>query len=239
MRWPCTCRMRLSAKPPVMACLTLPMSAPPRSHSSRASATAPMVMPTIIWLASLASWPAPVGPTCVARPSTSKAGRARSKSAGLPPAMIAKVPASAPTVPPETGASRCCTPMAARRAAWSRAWRGWIEDMSTTRLPGRRPSAVPCRNSTSSTARPSSSRVMTRSAAATACAGVSCTWAPKGCRRSALARERFQAWTVNPLRTGGGPWGGPSCRCRARRGWGVGWGGSRQQTASGVRGRSV
>src|SRR4051812_18325517 len=44
--------MRLSAKPPRRASRTLPGSAPPSLASSRASATAPIVTPTMIWLAS-------------------------------------------------------------------------------------------------------------------------------------------------------------------------------------------
>ena len=89
-------------------------------------------------------------------------------------------------------------PAAARRAAWSRAWRGWMDDMSTTTLPWRRPPSVPWWNNTSSTTSPLSSRVITKSACATASAGVSHTRAPKSCRRSALLRERFQTLTVQP-----------------------------------------
>ena len=83
----------------------------------RASATAPIVIPTIIWLASLVNWPEPAGPTCTGRPSTDSTSRARSKSAASPPAMMASVPASAPSVPPDTGASSDCTPKSARRRA--------------------------------------------------------------------------------------------------------------------------
>ena len=63
----------------VMASRTLAMSAPPRAHSSSDSATAPMVMPTIIWLASLASCPAPCGPTWVVVPRCCSTGSARAK----------------------------------------------------------------------------------------------------------------------------------------------------------------
>lgn len=135
MRWPCSCRMRLSAKPPVMASRTLPMSAPPLAHSSSDSATAPMVMPTIIWLAILVSWPVPCGPTCVARPNAWNTGAARSKSTGLPPTMMTSVPFSAPTVPPDTGASRQAIPSSPSRAAWSlvRLDRGHVDEEAARR----------------------------------------------------------------------------------------------------------
>ena len=171
------------------------MSAPPLAANSKASATAPMVMPTIIWLASLASWPDPIGPTWVGRPSTCRTGRARSKSARRPPAMMARVPASAPTVPPDTGASRQSTDRAARRAAWSRASRGCMDDMSTTSVPGCRPAAVPCLNSTLSTAGPSCSMVITMWAPRTASAGSANACAPCACSASALAGLRFHTCT--------------------------------------------
>src|SRR4051812_11912003 len=198
MRWPCSCRIRLSAKPPPMASRTLAMSAPPLAHSSNASATAPMVMPTIIWLASLASSPEPAGPTWVARPNTWNTGAARSKSAGSPPTMMASVPFSAPTVPPETGASSCATPRSASRAAWSRASRGWIDAMSMNSVPRCIASAAPWRNSTSSITGPFSSMHTTISAPRTASAGLPCTCAPKAASGSALARLRFQACTACP-----------------------------------------
>ena len=190
--------MRLSAKPPLIASRTLAGSAPPCWHSSSASATAPIVMPTIIWLASLASWPAPCGPTWVARPSGAKTGAARAKSAASPPAMMASVPCSAPTVPPETGASRWCRPMACSRQACSRACDGMMEDMSISKAPGAIAAAAPCSNSTSATTAPSVSSVITKSAPATASAGLSATRAPSAASRSALLRSRFQTLTRWP-----------------------------------------
>ena len=45
-------------------------------------------------------------------PTLSRAERAKSKSVCAPPTMIASVPASAPTTPPETGASKTRSPLA-------------------------------------------------------------------------------------------------------------------------------
>ncbi len=52
---------------------------------------------------------------------TSKSGRAVSKASGLPPAMKVRVPAAAPPVPPETGASTASRPAAVASAAAARA----------------------------------------------------------------------------------------------------------------------
>ena len=65
MRWPCTSRMRDAANPPCNASRTFAGSAPARFASARASATAPMVRPTMTWFAVLAIWPAPAPPTWV------------------------------------------------------------------------------------------------------------------------------------------------------------------------------
>lgn len=54
-----------------------------------------------------AAWPAPAPPQCTAfLPITESSGSARANAASSPPAMKVRVPASAPTTPPETGASR-------------------------------------------------------------------------------------------------------------------------------------
>ena len=212
MRSPCSCSMRLSAKPPVIASRTLAISAPPRWHSSSASATAPIVTPTIIWLASLASCPAPCGPTWVLRPNTLSTSCARVKSSALPPAIITRLPASAPTVPPDTGQSIWLMPSAAKRAAWSRASRGLVLAMSMTSalcalcsvpralsaLSSTMAWAAPCANITSPVTSPFSSMQTTVSAPCTACAAVSNMRAPKGVKRSALSRLRLNACTVWP-----------------------------------------
>ncbi len=61
----------------------------------------------------LAVWPAPTLPAWkMLAPMMSNSGRARSSAASLPPTMNVSVPAAAPAVPPETGASIKSTPLA-------------------------------------------------------------------------------------------------------------------------------
>ena len=57
-------------------------------------------------LQTFAAWPSPAPPQCTTRrPIASSSGRAASKSSSEPPTMKASVAFSAPTTPPETGAS--------------------------------------------------------------------------------------------------------------------------------------
>ena len=51
----------------------------------------------------------------------SKSGRAAAKASGVPPAMKVSVPAAAPAVPPDTGASTARRPAAVASAAAARA----------------------------------------------------------------------------------------------------------------------
>src|SRR6185369_12938677 len=74
---------------------------------SSASPTAAMFKATMIWLATLVVWPSPLPPTSVMfLPMRSNKGLIRSKAASGPPTMMVRLPAFAPTSPPETGASR-------------------------------------------------------------------------------------------------------------------------------------
>ena len=58
------------------------------------------------WLATFAICPQPTGPMRVTRPPmTCSTGCARSKSSSEPPHMIVSVPLTAPSDPPDTGAS--------------------------------------------------------------------------------------------------------------------------------------
>ena len=107
MRSPCTSRMREAANPPISACRTLAGSAPAFEANSRASPTASIVNATMIWLATLVVWPAPMSPTNVMfLPISSNSGLTRSKALSVPPTMIVSEAALAPTSPPDTGASR-------------------------------------------------------------------------------------------------------------------------------------
>ena len=65
-----------------------------------------MVMPRIMLLHIFAACPAPLSPQCTTWPPImSNNGAARVNAAPLPPAIKVSVPAVAPPIPPETGAS--------------------------------------------------------------------------------------------------------------------------------------
>lgn len=74
-------------------------------------------------------------------PMAARTGLPRSKSSARPPTMEVSVPASAPPVPPETGASSMGFPFSA--AATSRAVWGAMVLESTAMTPGRRFSRTP------------------------------------------------------------------------------------------------
>src|SRR3989304_5777514 len=96
------------------------------------------------WLTALVACPAPTGPMCViVRPIAARIGLARSTSASVPPTMIVRVPCSAPSEPPETGASTKPTPPAASRAAKPSLAPGLMVGQATIRLPARAPAAGP------------------------------------------------------------------------------------------------
>src|SRR5919197_1849598 len=135
-------------------------------------------------------------------PIASKRGRARSKSAASPPAMIVSVPSSARGAEPVTGASTSDSPRSARRAPIARDCDGEIVDMSTQSVPGAARSAAPSSpRSIASTWSPSTTIVMTTSAAAAASAGVPATAAPcSAAKASALARVRLKTVSSCPAR---------------------------------------
>ena len=126
----------------------------------------------MIWLATLAVWPSPFSPTRVMfLPIAWNSGSVRSKAASLPPTMIDRVAALAPTSPPDTGASRYSAPVALIFSANCLVAVGEIELMSITTLPAPTPAATPsARNSTSSTCGVSGTMTMMNSASwATSC----------------------------------------------------------------------
>jgi hypothetical protein len=95
------------AKPPISAWRTLAGSAPALLANTSASPTAAMFSATMIWLATLVVWPSPLPPTRVMfLPISSNSGLTRAKAASLPPTMMVRLAALAPTSPPDTGASR-------------------------------------------------------------------------------------------------------------------------------------
>ena len=145
--------MRDAAKPPISASRTRAGSAPAFAASSSASPTASIVSATMIWLATLVIWPSPLPPTSVMfLPILSNNGFTFAKAASLPPTMMVRLAALAPTSPPDTGASRYSQPSALIRLAKSFVATGEIELMSTTILPAVRADATPSLpNRTSST----------------------------------------------------------------------------------------
>ena len=95
---------------------------PSRSPSTNASATAICDTARIMLLQTLAAWPSPAPPQCTTRrPIASSSGRAASKSSSDPPTMNASVAFSAPTTPPDTGASIERWPAASASACAARA----------------------------------------------------------------------------------------------------------------------
>ena len=98
----------------------------------------------MIWFATLVIWPSPLPPTSVMfLPMRSKSGFTWSNAAWLPPTMIVRLAALAPTSPPETGASRYSQPSSFTRLAKPLVATGEMELMSTTILPFTSPSAIP------------------------------------------------------------------------------------------------
>ena len=128
----------------------------------------------------------------------SKTGRARSKSTAFPPTIIARSAASAPLVPPDTGASRWAMPSSARCLLCARACSGFALDISIQTIPPVKAAQNLSSDSNASVAYPSDSIVTITSASAIASAAVGAVLAPastKGAARSAL---RFQTVRSKP-----------------------------------------
>ena len=86
----------------------------------------------------LAVWPAPAPPAWkMLAPIFSSTGRARSRSASAPPTMKVSVPAMAPPVPPDTGASITATPRFAPASATLREVAAAMVLLSITSVPAR------------------------------------------------------------------------------------------------------
>ena len=66
----------VAEEPPDNALINLFASTPAFSHKVIASATAPIVTPTMIWFASFDTWPLPIGPTKVGLPIIFKVSKA-------------------------------------------------------------------------------------------------------------------------------------------------------------------
>ncbi|MNT49578.1 hypothetical protein D3C72_1864410 [compost metagenome] len=119
-------------------------SMPSEVPRAMASATPIMEMPSSMLFATLATWPLPVAPQwTMLRPMPLSTGWARSKSAASPPTMKVRVPAAAPPVPPETGASSIGLPCSRAAAATSRALWGSMVELSISSTPGDRLASRP------------------------------------------------------------------------------------------------
>ncbi len=68
----------------------------------------------------------------------SRAGRADSSVVASPPTITVSVPASAPAVPPDSGASRNPAPVAVTRSCWALDTSGSMVEQSTTTWPARK-----------------------------------------------------------------------------------------------------
>jgi len=108
--------------------------------------------------------------------------------------MIANVPASAPGVPPDTGASSQAMPhSAASSAAISRVAVGSRLEKSTNNCPLRPPSAMPCSpNTTSRTTAVSARHSNTMSLSRLSSAGLLASRAPAATNEAHLSGLRFQ-----------------------------------------------
>ena len=119
--------------------------------STKASDTAAMLSATMIWLASLVTFPAPMSPTRTTEdPIFSRMGLTVSKAFASPPTMTASVPSMALGSPPETGASSMTMPFSLTAVQISCAAPGAIELMSTRIVPAFAPSSTPSLPSTAS-----------------------------------------------------------------------------------------
>ena len=149
---------------------TGPTEKDPASSASAKASHAPIIdTPNSILLQILAAWPAPPSPQCTPRlPIMSKNGSPLAKAASDPPTIKVRLPASAPTTPPDTGASRHRTPAASARLWSSRAVATSIVEQSIRSAPSCMASSTSA--ATASTMGPSGNIRMTISASAPASA---------------------------------------------------------------------
>ena len=186
---------------PLMTSSAVRAGTPAFTSAASPSPTARMFTARNALFTALSASPAPIGPTCTIRlPISARTGRARSNVGSSAPTMIVRVPASAPLVPPLTGASANPTARAARRAAIRRDPAGSPEVQSIRSAPVARPARSPSGPSRSaSTSREVGRQVTTTAAPSAASRGVaalrtSCALA----NASALARVRFQTVSREP-----------------------------------------
>ena len=157
--------------------------------------------PRVEFITSLRAAPVPSSPTRRGCPIASSSSRARWNASSEPPATMVSSPASARGVLPMTGESISST-SSGRRFRTRRTAAGPMVDISTTSVPGDIPATAPSsRNSTSSTAAPSVSMVITNPAPCAASAGDPATAAPARASGSVRSRVRFHTVTSCPAPT--------------------------------------
>src|SRR4051812_6556401 len=157
--------------------LTMPASTftsmPSASPSDMASATPAIVTPSTRLLQIFATWPVPVSPQCTMfLPIADSTRFTASYALALPPTMKVSVPAAAPPVPPDTGASTNVLPCCPASSANAFTLAGSIVLESTMVTPLGTPASTPSSAvSTLRTCAAAGSIVITHSTSATAAFG--------------------------------------------------------------------
>eukprot|EP01022_Parablepharisma_sp_SALTPOND_P009847 TRINITY_DN14066_c0_g1_i1.p1 TRINITY_DN14066_c0_g1~~TRINITY_DN14066_c0_g1_i1.p1 ORF type:complete len:1308 (-),score=476.92 TRINITY_DN14066_c0_g1_i1:655-4578(-) len=176
----------------------------PLAMPRRIASEVPIIrIPSSMLLHTLTVWPLPLSPAWqMALPIFCRQGWAASKAAVLPPTMKVRVPAVAPLVPPETGASSISKPPALAAAATLRAASGAMVEQSISRVPGLAEASTPASpRQSDSTCRLAGSMVMTTSALATAAMESASVLPPTSTSLSTLALTRSWPLTANPALT--------------------------------------
>src|SRR4051794_5861732 len=164
--------------------LTMPASTftsmPSASPSDMASATPAIVTPSTRLLQIFATWPVPVSPQCTMfLPIADNTGLTCSYALALPPTMKVSVPAAAPPVPPDTGASTKGLPCSAASSANAFTLAGSIVLESMIGTPFAMPASTPsCELNTLRTWAAAGSMVITHSTSVTAAFGEPAAFAP-------------------------------------------------------------
>src|SRR5471032_3303465 len=176
-----------------------PVSIPSASPKAMASLTPTMEIASSRLLQILAICPVPTSPQwTMLRPICANTGCRVANSSGVAPTIKVSVPAVAPPVPPETGASAMATPCLAAAAATSRAVCGSMVLQSTAGTPLPIPASTPSSPSqTLRTCTAAGSMVITSSAPSAACRAEA-LMLPPSCASSAstvlFRSTRFSEW---------------------------------------------
>ena len=172
---------------------------PAFSSATSPSAVPQMCIASSALLTALSASPVPITPQCTMRvPKWASTGRTRSSTASSPPTITVSAAFSAPTTPPDTGASMKAMPCSASRAAMRREVAESPDVQSTRTDPRAIVASSPVGPSSSdSTSRETGKQVITTSRPAAASAGVCATRAVRSAANactnaSAFAAVRFQ-----------------------------------------------